>query len=99
MLERNHSVQNYQELHAYVHATLCESENLLPEQFVTQSRMLMAKNQLCGIQFSLHGLRNVRLGAIWTADQNVIYFYNARGERDLKVKLDGRFSVEIAQSA
>jgi hypothetical protein len=29
----------------------------------------------------------VRLGAIWAADRNILYFYDARGERYLKLEL------------
>jgi len=96
MLERESSVSTLEELHAFVHATLCESENLLAEQFHTQSRPLFIKEELCAIEFSLQGLRAIRLGAIWAADQNVIYFYNARGERNLKVKLSQRITMEFA---
>jgi hypothetical protein len=36
---------------------------------------LTRRNQLCGLQFCLRGSRNVRLAAIWVADQNVVYLY------------------------
>ncbi len=99
MLEGEHSVRDIAELQAYVHRTLCDAENLLSDQFQTQARPLIVKGQACGIEFSLHGLRSVRLGAIWAADQNVVYFYNARGERYLKVKLAERLSFDQAKSA
>jgi hypothetical protein len=83
-----------EELHAFVHQTLCESENLLSEQFQTRRQPLISRGKLCGVEFSLHGLRSIRLGAIWAADQNVVYFYNARGERCLKVRLTARLPVE-----
>ena len=38
----------------------------------------------------LRKLRDVRLGAIWAADHNLVYFYDARGERYLKIKLARR---------
>ncbi|WP_437192578.1 hypothetical protein [Planctomicrobium sp. SH527] len=94
MQERDAKIENFDHLHAYVHQVLCESENLLAEQFHTSRRALFTKGELCGIEFSLQGLRSVRLGAIWAADQNVIYFYNARGERALKVKLAQRLKIE-----
>ncbi|WP_437224847.1 hypothetical protein SH661x_003808 [Planctomicrobium sp. SH661] len=96
MIERESSVETLEELHAFVHAELCESENLLAEQFHTQRKALFVKDKLCGIEFSLQGLRSIRLGAIWAADQNVVHFYNARGERNLKVKLTNRLSLESA---
>lgn len=94
MREREVTLASMEELHAYVHRTLCESENLLAEQFQTRPLALTSKGRLCGIEFSLQGLRSVRLGAIWAADQNLLYFYDARGERYLKVRLTQRFPVE-----
>ena len=94
MQEIDHTLYSFEELHTYVHETLCASENLLREQFQTEHRELFAGEKLCGIEFSLHGLRSIRLGAIWAADQNRIYFYNARGERYLKVRLRERIPVD-----
>lgn len=99
MQELQHSLATLEELHAYVHATLCQSENLLEEQFQTRQRPLFARGQLCALEFTLQGLRSIRLGAIWAADQNVIYFYNARGERALKVRLTQRFDVSTLAAA
>ncbi|WP_437186181.1 hypothetical protein SH668x_003323 [Planctomicrobium sp. SH668] len=95
MREAESKVESISELHAYVHKQLCDSENLLAEQFHTQRKALFVKDKLCGIEFSLQGLRAIRLGAIWAADQNVVYFYNAKGERALKVKLKNRISLGV----
>ena len=46
----------------------------------------------CGLQFQLYGPRSIRLGAIWAADHNVIYFYAANGERYLKLPLKHRIA-------
>jgi hypothetical protein len=94
MQETDHSVENLDELRDYVHETLCQAENLLAEQFQTEQFPLYMKDRLCGMQFSLRGLRSVRLGAVWAADQNVLYFYNARGERYRKVRLNKRISLQ-----
>jgi hypothetical protein len=40
---------------------------------------LIRGGEFCGLHFSLRGPRNVRLDAIWAADQNVVYLYDARG--------------------
>jgi hypothetical protein len=58
---------------------LCEKENLLVDQFAMTEFPLIRGGELCGLHFSLRGPRNVRLGAIWAADQNVVYLYDARG--------------------
>jgi len=92
--ETESTVSTFDELHQFVHHTLCAAENLLMEQFTTHQRRLVTKENLSGIEYSLQGLRNIRLGAIWAADQNVIYFYNARGERYLKVKVEQRLPID-----
>ena len=92
VLER--AVESFDELHAFVHQTLCEAENLLEEQFQTRRNQLRSKEKVCAIEYSLRGPRSLRLAAIWAADQNVVYFYNARGERHLKVKIKPRLSLE-----
>jgi hypothetical protein len=48
---------------------------------------LTRRDELCGLQFCLRGPRNVRLAAIWVADRNVVYLYDARGERYAKLRL------------
>jgi hypothetical protein len=45
----------------------------------------------CGLQFTIRGPRSIRLSAVWASDSNVIYFYDTRGERFLKVRLNSRF--------
>lgn len=95
MQESEVSVQNSRELHEFVHRSLCESENLLAEQFQTRQKPLLVKDKLCGIEYSLQGLRSVRLGAIWAVDQNAVFFYNAKGERYRKVRLTNRLAVEV----
>ncbi len=80
-------VQTHQSLRSHVHQTLCRRENLLAEQFELQVMPLMQQQATCGLQFMLRGPRSVRLGAVWAAEPNVLYFYDARGERFLKQRL------------
>ena len=80
------------ELREYVHRTLCRRENLLAEQSPLGELPLMREGRNCGIQFIVQGPRAVRLSAIWASDLNVIYFYDARGERYLKVSLRYRLT-------
>jgi hypothetical protein len=96
MQEREASLDDLDALHHFVHELLCESENLLSDQFQTTQRCLYSRDQLCGIEYSLQGLRSVRLGAIWASDQNVVLVYNARGERYLKVRLRKRPQISSA---
>jgi hypothetical protein len=74
-------------LREFIHQTLCEKENLLADQFTMTEVRLTRQNEPCELQFSLRGPRNVVLGAIWAADRNVVYLYDARGMRYAKLRL------------
>ena len=80
-------VHTLDELRQFIHKTLCEKENLLVDQFTMSEFQLTRGKELCGIQFSLRGPRNVRLGAIWVADRNLVYLYDARGARYAKLRI------------
>jgi hypothetical protein len=88
--ERIEKIRNIDELREFVRETLCAKENLVSEQFPMNEIVLRRGEQSCGLQFLLFGPRSIRLGAIWAADHNVIYFYAANGERYLKVPLKHR---------
>lgn len=90
MVETVEGVHSLDELRAFVHRTLCEKENLLADQFTMTEMQITRRGRACGLQFSIHGPRSVRLGAIWAADHNVIYFYDANGERYRKIRLKNR---------
>lgn len=90
MTEELLQVQTHQSLQSHVHQTLCRRENLLAEQFQLQVIPLMQHETACGLQFLLRGPRSVRLGAVWAAEPNALYFYDARGERFLKQHLKSR---------
>ena len=79
-------VQSLDELRQFVHRELCRRENLLPEQFELQEVLLQKKGLPCGLQFTLFGPRLVKLGAVWAADQNWLYLYDATGERFGKLR-------------
>ena len=81
MSEANSSVQTMDALLSYVHEKLCRHENLVADQFALEVTTLTRKGALCGLQFLLRGPRSVRLGAVWAAEHNHLYLYDARGER------------------
>lgn len=87
-------IRSIDDLRYFVHQTLCEKENLLPDQFSIAELPLEQRGACCGIHFTLQGPRSVRLGAVWAADRNQVYFYDARGERYLKAHLPHRIDVE-----
>lgn len=86
------AVFSWEELTTYVHRTLCQRENLLADQFPISEMPLCKAGRICGVQFTVYGPRQIRLSAIWAADQNVIYFYDTRGERYLKIPLRYRLN-------
>ena len=96
MIESSAAPRCLAELRAEIHRRLCEREDLLLDQFELTEMPLMRRGRLCGRQFCLHGPRSVRLGAVWAADHNVVYLYDARGERYEKIKLGVRFHREAA---
>ena len=96
MLETLDEVRSLNDLRAYIHHTLCEKENLLADQFEMTEMQLKRRGRECGLQFSLQGPRSVRLGAIWASDQNLIFFYDARGERYLKIRMRQRLLADAS---
>ena len=87
--------QTVDTLRRYVHERLCRHENLVADQFALEVTPLVRKGNLCGLQFLLRGPRSVRLGAVWASDHNLLYLYDARGERFHKEQLAGRFQVQL----
>jgi hypothetical protein len=87
-------VHTLDELRCLIHKTLCEKENLLADQFSMTEDRLTRGNGPCGLQFSLRGPRNVRLAAIWVADRNVVYLYDARGTRYAKLWLKSGLTLQ-----
>jgi hypothetical protein len=87
-------VQTLDDLRRFIHKTLCAKENLLAEQFSMSVLRLTRQNEVCGLQFCLRGPRSVRLAAIWAADQNLVYLYDARGARYAKLRLPNRVPLE-----
>ena len=81
------SIRSLDELRTFVHKTLCGRENILEDQFGLTETALIRNGGDCGLHFCLQGPRSVRLEAIWVADRNMIYFYDARGMRFLKIQL------------
>jgi len=87
------------ELEQFVHQTLCQKENLIPEQFPIETRSLQRVEAFCGLEFTLYGPRQIRLGAVWAADANTLYFYDARGSRYETVRLMHRPQCDPASRA
>ena len=80
-------LRTYDDLREFVHLALCEKENLLAERFPLTEMPLVRRGKACGLQFSLDGPRDVRLGAVWAADLGVVYLYDARCNRYATMRL------------
>ena len=93
MIEATAGVQGLDALRRYVHERLCGHENLVADQFELEVTALKRLGDFCGLQFLLRGPRSVRLGAVWASDHNLLYLYDARGERFHKEQLANRYVV------
>jgi len=67
-------IHSLHDLRTYILLTLCDHENLIPEQYRLQESKLIRRGTECGRQFTLHGPRSVRLGAVWASDRNDLFF-------------------------
>lgn len=99
MSERINEITTLDDLREYVHTTLCEKENLVQDQFQMIEMELKKCGRNCGIQFSIHGPRQVRLSAVWASDRNQLFFYDALGNRFKKIQLSGRVEILSEQAA
>ena len=97
MIEATAGAQGLDALRRYVHERLCWHENLVADQFELEVTPLTRSGSFCGLQFQLRGPRSVRLGAVWASDHNLLYLYDARGERFHKEKLASRFVVQLGK--
>ena len=98
MLAPVENVRSLSDLRAYVHETLCEREKLLADQFSLKEMPLHRGERECGREFTLYGPRSIRLGAVWASEHNTLYFYDARGERFLKLRLPHRLAPEAVSA-
>ena len=87
MTDSRDAIRSLDDLRAFVHKTLCDRENILHDQFGLSETLLIRSGRECGLHFWVQGPRSVRLEAIWVADRNTVYFYDARGTRYLKIQL------------
>jgi hypothetical protein len=93
MTEQTATLDSLEALREYIHTTLCDKETLVRDQFRMSETPLVLYGAPCGLQFTIRGPRSIRLSAVWASDPNMVYFYDARGERFLKVQLKNRFEL------
>jgi hypothetical protein len=80
-------IHTLDDLRLFVHKELCRKENLLEDQFTLRESAVKSRGKVCAVQFVLWGPRSLRLGAIWSCDSNIVYFYDSQGERYDKLLL------------
>jgi hypothetical protein len=90
------AIRHLDHLRAFIHKTLCDRENILPDQFERNETPLLRGGRDCGLHFWVQGPRSVRLEAFWETERNIVFFYDARGNRFLKVELPERPAVRAA---
>ena len=83
-------VRSLDQLRDFVHISLCRRENLLEHHFPMSEIELKKNGRRCGLQFVLHGPRQVRLAAVWAEDRNEILMYTANGQRFSRIRLPNR---------
>ena len=87
MLTHSRQIYNLDELRKFVNNTLCQQEQLEADSFPMSERLLVRKDQPCGMFFCLHGPRSVKVTAIWETDRNQLLFYDSTGQRFLRTQL------------
>ena len=87
MLAPSVRIQDLSDLRGYVHAELCDLNELDSSSFEMTERVLVRGGKPCGIFFCVHGPRSVQLTAIWETDRNTILFYGSGGQRRHKTQL------------
>lgn len=87
MVQYTTRLATLEELRQYVLETLSQLESLQSDRFELSQQILNRSGAPCGIQFCLHGPRELRLTAIWETDRNTILFYGSGGRRVQRTQL------------
>ncbi|GEM_PF-476296 len=83
----NLQLSSVNQLRQFVLQTLCQQNDLEMDVFPASERLLITRDRAIGIQFCLHGPRNVRFMAIWETEKHSILFYGSSGQRTGRVQL------------
>jgi len=71
----------------HVLTSLCNHDNLDPEQTPLEQSIITRKGKPCGLFFQVLGPRLLKNYAIWAGEENRILYYNCNGERVAETKL------------
>lgn len=81
------ALPNFGLLRAFVLEKLCEKEGLEPDQVHLVEMPLRKRQRICGLLMEMQGPRLLRKQAVWSAEEDRIFFYDALGRRFLQVQL------------
>jgi hypothetical protein len=84
---------------ALVHKVLCDKDALDITQAPLFHTPLVKNDRVCGIVFHVEGPRLLRTSAVWSADEDLIIFYDSCGLRFHEVKLSESPSWPKAHAA
>ena len=95
MVSETPIITDITQLRQYVYENLCHQNDFEPGAFQITERVLLRSGAPCGILFCLHGPRNVKLNAIWEAEQNHVFFYGSTGRRTHQTRLSAGPSLTV----
>ncbi|HEV3146835.1 MAG TPA: hypothetical protein VGZ47_23310 [Gemmataceae bacterium] len=81
------ALPNLVEMRRFVHALLCEPDNLDLGQTPLFEAPLKQDGRMCGLYFEIEGPRMLRTSAIWTEEENRLLFYDSTGFRFAEMRL------------
>jgi hypothetical protein len=91
------SLSTLEKLRLHVHQTLCDHDQLDPEQTPLHEARIIRSGKPCGLFFQLQGPRQLRTYAVWTGDENRIIYYDYTGLRFTETRLcEGPDPLELA---
>jgi hypothetical protein len=81
------SLPKLEQLCQHVRATLCQHDQLDPEQTPLHQTVITRAGRPCGLFFSVHGPRMVKTYAVWAGEEGRILFYDSQGQRFAQTRL------------
>jgi hypothetical protein len=76
-----------EQLRLYVRATLCQHDQLDPEQTPLHHSVITRSGRPCGLFFQVQGPRMVKTYAVWAGEEGRILFYDSQGQRFAHTRL------------
>ena len=76
-----HSLPTVEDLTRFVHVTLCEKDQLDPDQTPLSLTLITRRGKPCGLFFHVQGPRLLKNYAVWAGEENRILYYDGTGER------------------